>query len=304
MEHKPVSIVVPVYADWPSLQKCIISLQRHVDLSVNKILLVNDCGPEADLLEKNIKRVIKNYEGIKYYRNPKNLGFVKTCNRAVNELDKSDNDVLLLNSDTEVTHGFLKELRKSLYSNPKISATSPRSNNASLTTIPISRAIKKGIAPKKAYKIFNKIKNKLPVTQEVPVVHGFCMLIRKDLIKKYGLFDEVFGKGYGEEVDFCMRLRKHGYKCVLSNRAFVFHLEARSFSLEEKDKILKKSEKFIDERYPEYRKMVRSYMQEAIKRESDIEASVGYYGSKYNLALRSLAKKGKSFSRLVLGGDA
>lgn len=299
---KPVTIIIPVYADWPSLGKCIASLQKYIDLGLHKIILVNDCGPEADEIEAKIKKAIRGYKSMSYFRNPRNLGFVKTCNKAVYELDESDNDVLLLNSDTEVTPDFLEELTKSLYSHPKIVATSPRSNNASLATIPICRAIKKGIAPKKAYKIFNKIKSKLPETQEVPVVHGFCMLIRRSLIKKYGLFDEVFGKGYGEEVDFCMRLRKKGYKCVLSNKAFVFHLEARSFSLEEKNRILKKSEKFIDERYPEYRGLVRSYMKEAIKRESAIEASVGYYGSRYSLAIRSLARRSRSLKRMVLRG--
>lgn len=291
MSLKAVTIVIPVYADWPSLKDCIDSLKTHVDTDLHKIIFVNDCGPEADMLEANIKKAIKGWKNSYYYRNPKNLGFVKTCNKAVFEYDKTDNDILLLNSDTELIEGFLEELLWALYSQDKVAAVSPRSNNASITTIPLSMAVKKGIDPEKSYKIFQKIKDKLPRTQEVPVAHGFCMLIRRDLIKKYGLFDEAFGKGYGEEVDFCMRLRKEGYKSLLANGAYVFHLEARSFSLEEKAKILQKSEKFIDNRYPEYRQLVRSYMKEALAREGNAERSAGYFTYQYVHEAKRLLKK-------------
>lgn len=287
----PVSIIVPVYADWSSLKYCIASLKRHVDTNVHKVIFVNDCGPEADLLEANIKNAIDGWDNAYYFRNPKNLGFVKTCNKAVFEYDDTDNDVLLLNSDTEVTESFLEELIWALYSQEKVAAVSPRSNNASIATIPLSMAVKKGIDAKKSYKLFQKIRKKLPRTQEAPVAHGFCMLIRRESIKKYGLFDEAFGKGYGEEVDFCMRLRKHGYKSLLSNRAYVFHLEARSFSLEEKTKILQKSEKFIDNRYPEYRQLVRSYMKEALQREGKAENSAGYLRYRYTHKTKQVLKK-------------
>src|SRR3989344_5765765 len=115
LNHR-VTVVVPVYSDWQSLGVCIESLKKHLDKK-HKALLVNDCGPEADKLERNIRKAINSQPNFEYHRNPGNLGFVKTCNRAVFELDKSDNDVLLLNSDTEVTEGFLDEMLGVLYLN-------------------------------------------------------------------------------------------------------------------------------------------------------------------------------------------
>ena len=53
MRH-PVTIVVPVYGDWPSLSDCIDSLKKNVDTHLHTVLLVNDCGPEANEIEKNI----------------------------------------------------------------------------------------------------------------------------------------------------------------------------------------------------------------------------------------------------------
>jgi len=271
---KAVTIIVPVYADWPSLKNCIESLIEHVS-DKNRVMLVNDCGPEADMLEQNIKSAINGQKIFTYYRNPKNLGFVKTCNRAVMELDKTSNDILLLNSDTKVTAGFLQEMEDVMESNAKIGTVSPRTNNATLATVPLRTAHQKGIDPNESYAIFLKIKDKLPRLQEVPVAHGYCMLIRRSLIKKYGLFDEVFGKGYGEEVDFCRRIKKHGFISVLSNRAYVFHMEARSFTHATKAKLLEENNKILWERYPEYRQEVRDYMQQAIAEESKIEEKAG-----------------------------
>lgn len=291
---KNVTIVVPIYGDWPSLKECIESLLNHVDVSKHRILLVNDCGPEVEAIEKNIKTLIANKAYVQYERNPKNLGFVGTCNRAVSELDKTSNDILLLNSDTKVTPGFLDEIQTVLYESPKNGAVTPRSNNATLATIPLSAAPQKGIAPEDAFAIFLKIRDKLPRSTVVPVAHGFCMLIRRDLIKKYGLFDTVFGKGYGEEVDFCQRIRKDGYKCLLANRAFVFHLEARSFSLETKSKLLEVNNKIIWQRYPHYREEVREYMQQATKNETAIEKTLGI-DKNYSIKayMKTMIKKNK-----------
>ncbi len=274
LKIKPVTIVVPVYADWRSLKICIKSLKKYVD-DTNKVIFVNDCGPNAESLRKKIKKSISKKPNFEYFHNQGNLGFIKTCNRAVFELDNTDNDILLLNSDTQVTPGFLEEMQTILAANEKIGAMSPRSNNATIATIPLSAAMAKGIRPSEAYKVWLKVSDKLPRFSEAPVAHGFCMLIRRSLIAKYGLFDEVFGKGYGEENDFCLRIKKRGYVSVLANRAFVFHLEARSFTLETKKKLLEKNSQILYKRYPNYRESVRKYMKAALVREAQAEKEAG-----------------------------
>ena len=92
------TIIVPVYGDWPSLKDCIESLKQYVD-GRNKVILVNDCSPDVEIIEKNIKRAINGHKNFRYYRNKKNLGFVRSCNNAVLKLDKTNNDIMLLNSD-------------------------------------------------------------------------------------------------------------------------------------------------------------------------------------------------------------
>lgn len=267
--HK-VTIIVPVYGDWPSLKDCIESLKQYVNFNNHTVLLVNDCGPDVEQIEKNIKESISGHNGFLYLRNKTNLGFVKTCNRAVNELDKTSNDIMLLNSDTKVTPGFLEEMLKVLYIKKNHGVVSPRSNNATICTFPLYSIKNKGINKDKSYALFTKYKNKLSKYNEAPTAHGFCILIKRNLIKKYGLFDEIFGKGYGEEVDFCRRISKHGYKSIIANHAYVFHLEAKSFSLDTKLKLVEQSSKIINKRYPEYKKEVHDYIRASVKLENKL----------------------------------
>lgn len=292
MSANKVTIVVPVYADWPSLKECIESLKKHAGEPVAKVMLVNDCGPEADDLEKNIQLAIKGAEKFKYYRNTKNLGFVGNCNNAVFNLDKTDNDILLLNSDTRVTPGFGEEMIGVLYSSDNIGVVSPRSNNATICTFPLSAIKQKGIQAEKSYELFLKFNSKFPKYNIAPTGHGFCMLIRRSLIKKYGLFDSVFGRGYGEEVDFCQRIGRQGWSSVLSNRSYVFHHEARSFSLDAKEKLLKEHNKIIRARYPNYKQTVSEYIAKALDEESKIIGNydVGRIKRKLKATINKLTK--------------
>lgn len=265
-----VSIIVPVYGDWSSLKECVRSLIQHIGDTKHEVLFINDCGPDVDEIETRLLAAIKGQKNFSYYRNKKNIGFLKTCNRAVTEIDTTNNDILLLNSDTKVTDGFIDGLQSVFLSDETIGAVSPRTNNATIATIPISQMKNKELSQEVSHNFYKQFATKLPSYTIAPVAHGFCILIRRELIKKYGLFDEVFGAGYGEETDFCLRIASKGYKSAICNRAYVFHLEARSFTLDRKKKLLETSAKIIDKRYPSYMRKVRKYTLDMIKLEDDI----------------------------------
>ena len=259
MPRRSVTVVVPVYGDWDSLRQCIESLTEHLD-ERHPVLLVNDCGPEVETMERNILRAIEDRPNFAYHRNAQNMGFGKTCNRAVFELDDTDNDILLLNSDTIVTEGFLEEMLEVLYLIDRHGVVTPRSNNATLATVPlrpIDAIPREDLAYSK--QVYDAVKDHLPRYTVVPVGVGFCFLVKRRLIKNFGLLDEVFGLGYNEENDFCLRVNKYGYSSVLSNRAFVYHLESRSFSGEQKEALDRRNESILVQRHGYYPMMVKRY---------------------------------------------
>lgn len=271
-----VTVVVPVYGDWPSLEACVKALQRHAPAN-QKVLFVNDCGPEVNEIEKKLLDLIKEHPNFRYERNERNLGFVGTCNRAVFELERTNNDILLLNSDAEITAGAIEEMQKVLHRADNIASVSPRSNNATIFSIPFNPHTLDILPPKESHDVFMKIKDELPEVYETPTTHGFCMLIRRSVIKRYGLFDEAFGIGYGEENDFCMRVRKQGFTHAIANWAYVYHEGSRSFSVERRNERAEKNAKLIDDRYPDYREIVGEYTRLYVLSELRLVQSLGLF---------------------------
>ena len=253
-----VTIAVPVYGDWPSLADCLDSLKEYAQNY--RVVFVNDCGPEADVIEKKLLKAIKNTK-FEYFRNQHNLGFGQTCNRIAEEIE-TVNDLIFLNSDTMLTSGAIEELAGVMCLSPRFGAGCPRTNNASIATIPyyLSSADNK-IDPRSSYEAYQAIKPLLPRFNLAPVAVGFCFYVKREVITKHGLFDMIFGSGYGEEDDFCMRIGRHGYQSVIANHAFVFHQSSRSFGEQQKNQLMKKNEKILLRRYPEFYRLVNNYLE-------------------------------------------
>lgn len=257
-----VTIVIPVYKDWTTLQRCLDSLLKYVDCR-HKIIVINDMSSEWEYLEKQILNCIEGHTNFSYYRNSGNMGFVKTCNRAVYELDQTNNDILLLNSDTEVTKGFLEEMIHVLYLYERHGVVCPRSNNATLLTIPVKNNLDMPLSEDVSYTTFQKMQNILPRFSIIPTGVGFAFLIKRELISKFGLLDEIYGLGYNEENDFCMRINQYGFNVVMANRAFVFHFESKSFG-DTKNELELKNRRTLLERYPYYDVIVQQYFSHSI----------------------------------------
>ncbi|PZE24363.1 hypothetical protein DEI86_12675 [Curtobacterium sp. MCBD17_028] len=256
-----ITIVVPVYGDLPSLLICIKALRSVTDPQRHDVLLVNDCGPDADEIETAVLAAVDGAIGFRYERNDRNLGFVGTCNRAVQELDTSDNDVLLLNSDTEPRAGFVEEMQAVLYAHQKHGVVCARSNNATIASLPY-RLVGRSSVPsvQRTEAVFAALEGTLPRWTVSPVAMGFCFLTKRELIRRFGLFDSVFAPGYGEENDYCLRIDKAGFRSVIANRALVIHEGSKSFVGERRDALRDAHQRLLEERYPFYGRATRAFM--------------------------------------------
>ncbi|MDP2902433.1 MAG: glycosyltransferase, partial [Methylovulum sp.] len=95
---------------------------------------------------------------------------------------------------------------------------------------------------------------------EAPTGVGFCMYIKRPCLEAVGLFDDkAFGKGYGEENDFCQKAIQKGWRNIIAADVFVRHLGAASFQ-GEKAKRVQIALKTIDKRYPRYRNEIDEFI--------------------------------------------
>jgi len=183
-------------------------------------------------------------------RNSSNLGFIRTVNKAIAEAVSRRFDLLLLNSDTIVEPGALVEMARVSRLDPMIGFVNPRSNNATIATLPLAARLGDCVS-RESYRALAAM---LPDLTYVPTAIGFCLLIRWNIIAEFGGLDVTYGAGYNEENDLVMRAGRCGYRAVFANHAFVWHRGEQSFGAADlsRDRWEPFNRAVLLRRYPEY----------------------------------------------------
>jgi GT2 family glycosyltransferase len=175
------SIVIPTYNHCDELLKpCIESIFKNTDLTDLEIIVVaNGCTDNTREYVESLS------DSVKLIWSDEPLGYTKATNlgitAAVGEY------VLLLNNDVEILdywpkNKWLEALADPMITNPKVALTG--------TLKLLDQDIKKEFLV-------------------------FCIvLVRKQVFEELGLLDEIFSPGYGEDIDFCMRVRDNNYEWV------------------------------------------------------------------------------------------
>lgn len=247
---KKVDIIIPIYNAFDYTKQCIESILKNTKLNKNTLILINDNSTDPKMLDMLNKVVSENREkSIKLVNNKENLGFVKTVNLG---MKMSNNDVVLLNSDTEVTENWLPKLQNTAYRADNIATVTPLSNNATLASIPNFMQDNEIPTYMKVEDYAKYIEeHSFGYAPELTTAHGFCMYIKRSAIDKVGYFDEeTFEKGYGEENDFSYRCINNGLVNVLCDNTFIYHKGTQSFSAE-KEEFINSHTKILQEKYPE-----------------------------------------------------
>lgn len=257
---KKCDVIIPVYNAYDAVNECIKTVINNTDLKENRLILIDDKSTDERIIPllNNFKKDNKDKD-IVILVNEKNLGFVGTVNKG---MKYSDNDVLLLNSDTEVPKNWLKNMKKCAYSGEKIATVTALSNNATLASVP--KGLERNEIPKNInFEEYASIVEKCSYCDypELPTAHGFCMYIRREVLNIVGYFDEeTFGKGYGEENDFSFRCLNYGYRNLLCDNVIVYHKESQSFN-EKREKLCQEHEKILNQRYPIYESKLKEWCQ-------------------------------------------
>jgi O-antigen biosynthesis protein len=248
-----IDVIVPIHDAYDDLVACLASVEKHS--RDYRLILIDDCSTDARIGQlfgrlsaaRSTRRVL--------LRNERNLGFVASVNRG---MESGRNDVVLLNSDTVVTRDWLDKLRRCADSDPAIGTVTPFSNNAEICSFP--GFCRNNPVPSDPELINRAAENAaVPLYPEIPTAVGFCMLIRRRLIDEIGMFDTIFGKGYGEENDFSVRARAAGYRNVLCDDTFVVHAGSRSFGSHAPAMIEQNLGKVLA-KHPEYMDRVRDFI--------------------------------------------
>lgn len=253
-----IDIIIPIYNAYEYTFECIRSVIENTDMNKHNLVLINDKSTDARIEEYLDKLDNQKISNIHIMHNDQNLGFIGTVNRG---MKFSNNDVVLLNSDTEVTKRWLEKLEGAAYLNKAIASVTPLTNNGTICSVPHfceDNELPSHLTLNKYAEIIEK--TSLHIYPSIPTAIGFCMYIKREVINKIGFFDaETFGKGYGEENDFCCRAIEQGYYHVLCDDTFIYHKGKTSF-LGDSEKYTKDNLKLLNNRYPYYESMIHHFI--------------------------------------------
>ena len=251
-----IDVIVPVYRGYDDTLACLFSVLAAPDPTPFELIVINDQSPELHLAEALDRLAAMDLFTL--LTNDINCGFVGSVNRGMRL--HPNRDVVLLNSDTEVHGNWLERMREHARVH-RIGTVTPLSNNATICSYPRINA--DNIEPLELeYAELDALAAKVNKGKRVdlPTGVGFCMYIRRETLDRYGYFDqEAFGRGYGEENDFCMRLIKNGWANVLALDVFVRHTGETSFGVQA-GKAQQQGMRVLTERHPDYMQHVRQHI--------------------------------------------
>jgi GT2 family glycosyltransferase len=218
-------VIIPVHNAPDELDRCLTSVHRTVPAGA-EVIVIDDASTDnalVDVLNHWKHRAGPSWH---FHHQETNLGFVGTVNRG---MELTRHDVVLLNSDTETTPGWLEGLQRCLASDAEIATATPWTNNGEIASFP--RFCEANPLPSSAEAVARVIASTgIAGYPDLPTAVGFCMAISRQALDSLGTFDaETFGRGYGEENDFSMRAHNAGLRNVLCDDVYVAHQGGRSF---------------------------------------------------------------------------
>jgi O-antigen biosynthesis protein len=223
-----VAVIVPVYAGVQETLRCLWAVLSAPCQTPFELVVVDDCSPDPALSAMLVRLAQQGW--LRLLVNQDNLGFVRTVNRAL--AATPGQDVVILNADTCVANDWLDRLLAHAQAEPRAASVTPLSNNATVCSYPQTLAENPTLADISPSELDALAARTLAgVHVDAPTGVGFCMYMRRSCLDQIGLLDaERFGRGFGEENDWCQRAAEQGWRNLLAADVLVLHDGGVSFA--------------------------------------------------------------------------
>ncbi len=207
-------LILPVWNQLAYTQECIGSLFNTVDVPSRLIVVDNGSndGTAEYLKQLSPPPLLK----IEVVSNASNLGYGKAVNQGLKMADAQF--VCILNNDTVFGSQWLSTMIDIAYRDNRVGVVNPESSTF-------------GLRPAKGQTVEELAQTLAPRRrdyEELGNAIGFCMLIKRDVLRQAGLFDDTFLTAFFEDTDYCMRAKRAGYICVKACGAYVYHHEHKT----------------------------------------------------------------------------
>ena len=256
VSRRQTTVIVPVYSDYKTTTLCLEALRDGLRPSDHRAIIVNDASPDPRIADYVAKFAAG--DNIKILINADNLGFAGSVNRALEQI--KEGDVIILNSDTIVPPNFIDRLAAAARSSPDIGTVTPLSNNGEFASFPIPNApnplLQRNDVNRLDY-LAGQVNTGKVV--DIPSGIGFCLYVTRTCLDAVGLLSDDFGRGYFEDVDFCLRARERGFRNVCAPSVYVGHAGSKSFGAERRSLVVRNLG-VLEQRFPAHRSECAAFM--------------------------------------------
>lgn len=229
-----LSVIIVNYNVKFFLEQCLYSVTKAVTGIDAEVIVVDN-----NSVDGSSAMIANKFPSVILIENHENVGFSKANNQAIQR--SKGEYVLLLNPDTVIEESTLSRCISFMDAYPKAGILGAKMIDGKGRFLPES---KRGLpTPEVAfYKIFGMTRlfphskkfgryylghTRNDEVQEVEVLTGAFMFIRKEVFGKVGLLDEEYFM-YGEDIDFSYRVFKAGYKVVYYPDTTIIHYKGES----------------------------------------------------------------------------
>jgi O-antigen biosynthesis protein len=229
-----LSIIIVNYNVKHFLEQCLYSVQAAIAGIETETIVIDNCSTDNSLPYLEPK-----FPGVIFISNKENTGFGKACNQGL-EIS-TGKYILFLNPDTIVPEDCFTKCISFFESNPgagaigvkmidgsgKFLKESKRAFPSPLTSLFKLFGLSKLFPRSKTFSRYHLGHLDEDKNNEVDVLAGAFMMIRKDVLDNVGSFDEIFFM-YGEDVDLSYRIQKAGYKNYYVADTRIIHFKGES----------------------------------------------------------------------------
>ncbi|MCA0873499.1 glycosyltransferase [Seohaeicola saemankumensis] len=263
-DPEPITLILPVYNAFDLLPRVLQRVLDNTDLPW-RMIVVEDCSSDPEvrpwLTQWVAAQEAQTPGRIELILNQSNKGFIGSVNSALARSLEIGNHVVLLNSDAFVPPGWASRLLRPMRVHADVATVTPMSNDAEIFSVPaICQRMPLQLGQCDAIDAVAKRFHPEATLSVCPTGVGFCMALNIDYLRKIPQLDPIFGRGYGEEVDWCQKARALGGRHLGLPGLFVEHRGGESFGSEEKLKLVAQNNERIAQRYPDYDTEVQQFV--------------------------------------------
>jgi len=223
-----ISIIVVSFNTKGLLLDCLASIFKTIKGISFEVWVVDNNSTDG-----TVEATREKYPTIKIVENTENLGFAAANNQAFRQMN--GNYALLLNTDTVLTNGVVKELFDFMEANPEAgmacgqllnldgSSQNSIANFPTTLTLLSNETLLRILLPKK----FPSKRRKYLSPLKIDSCIGACLMARKKAMDDIGFFDERYFFFF-EETDWAYRMKRGGWAIYLVPTAKIFHAQGKT----------------------------------------------------------------------------